>query len=96
MVATAFDILNYVRRLKEAGVSETQAEAQVEIMAEIQSIDIEKLVTRDYLDTRLTSQELKFEKRFAILQSELKLQRWILAAIAASTVVPALVRLVSL
>ena len=41
MVATAFDILNYVRRLKQAGVPEAQAEVQVEIMAELLTINME-------------------------------------------------------
>ena len=48
-------------------------------------------------DKRFTEQDAKFEKRFAAidvrfteLKGELGLQRWILAAIAASTVLPAL------
>ena len=49
------------------------------------------------IDRRFTEQDTKFEKRFAAidvmfteLKGELGLQRWILAAIAASTVLPAL------
>ncbi|MBT4520116.1 MAG: hypothetical protein HOC23_08920, partial [Halieaceae bacterium] len=63
--------------------------------------NVDSLVTRDYLDARFgefeakfearfTEQEAKFEARFAEINSQLVLHNWILAAIAASTVIPAL------
>jgi hypothetical protein len=87
------------------GVPEAQAEAQAELMAEAFVYNMDSLVTRDYLeeclDARFAAQDLKVEKRFndidirfSDLRGELKLQRWILAAIAASTVVPALMEVV--
>ena len=49
------------------------------------------------MDKRFTAQDARFENRFAAidvrfaeLKGELGLQRWILAAVAASTVLPAL------
>ena len=104
MAAIAFDTLKFVRRLKEAGVPEAQAEAQAELMAEAFVHNMDALVTKDYLqealDARFTTQDLKLENRFsdihlrmADIGGELKLQRWILAAIAASTVIPALMAL---
>ncbi len=94
MAAIAFDTLKFARRLKEAGVPEAQAEAQAELMAEAFIIKMDSLVTKDYLeeclDARFAAQDLRLEKRFATIEADLKLQRWILAAIAASTVIPAL------
>ena len=101
MAAIAFDTLKFARRLKDVGVPEAQAEAQAELMAEAFVYNMDSLVTRDYLeeclDARFAAQDLKVETRFnaidirfSDIRGELKLQRWILAAIAASTVVPAL------
>lgn len=108
MAALAFDTLKFARPLKEVGVPEEQAEAQAELMAEAFVYNMDTLVTKDYLeetlDARFAAQDLRLEKRFAEIElrferlrgdffSELKLQRWILAAIAASTVIPALMQL---
>ena len=77
-------------------------------MAEAFVYNMDSLVTKDYLDecldARFAAQDLKLERRFndlekgfdgrfANLESDLKLQRWILAAVAASTVIPALMEL---
>ena len=104
MAAVAFDTLKFARRLKEAGVPEAQAEAQAELMAEAFVYNMDALVTKDYLeetlDARFAAQDLRLAKRFAEIdlqfsdvRGELKLQRWILAAVAASTVIPALMDL---
>jgi hypothetical protein len=99
--AVAFDTLKFVRRLVAAGVPEQQAEVQAELMAEAFVYNMDSLVTRDYLDARLEArfmeQDARIDTRFADvdvrfehIQGELKLHRWILGAIAASTVIPAL------
>lgn len=97
MAAIAFDTLKFARRLKEVGVPEAQAEAQAELMAEAFLFNMDSLVTKNYLeeclDARFAAQDLRLEKRFAAIEADLKLQRWILAAIAASTVIPALMQL---
>ena len=73
-------------------------------MAEAFVYNMDSLVTKDYLDecldARFAAQDLDLEQRFgginlqlADVRGELKLQRWILAAIAASTVIPALMEL---
>ncbi|MEH6587314.1 MAG: hypothetical protein V7720_12195 [Halioglobus sp.] len=107
MAAVTFDTLKFARRLKEVGVPEAQAE----VMAEAFVHNMDALVTKDYLDecldARFAAQDLRLEKRFTGIdvqfsdlrgefRGELKLQRWILGAIAASTVIPALVKLMSL
>jgi hypothetical protein len=145
MAAIAFDTLKATRRLKEAGFSETQAEAQAELMAEAFIFNMDAIVTRDYLeacldarfgksdarveaqfanhetsvDKRFTQLQARMEQRFAAVDTsmeqrfaavnaqmdkrfaavdlkfakidgQLRLHSWILAAIAASTVIPAL------
>jgi hypothetical protein len=145
MAAIAFDTLKATRRLKEAGFSETQAEAQAELMAEAFIFNMDAIVTRDYLeacldarfgksdarveaqfanhetsvDKRFTQLEARMEQQFAAVDTsmeqrfaavnaqmdkrfaavdlkfakidgQLRLHSWILAAIAASTVIPAL------
>ena len=97
MAAIAFDTLKYARRLIEAGVPDRQAEVQAELMAEAFVFNMDSVVTKDYLDARLGEQgarlEAKFNARFAKLEGRLNVHSWMLAIIAASTVIPAISRL---
>ncbi len=58
------------------------------------------LVTRDYLDARLDArfaqQDARIDSRFAQIDKQLFLHTWILAAIAATTVIPVLTKLFNL
>ena len=92
MAAIAFDTLKYARRLIEAGVPDRQAEVQAELMAEAFVFNMDSVVTKDYLDARLAEQDAKFDAKFAVLESKINLHSWILAVIAASTVIPAISR----
>lgn len=51
MATVTFDTHKFIRRLKESGIDEKQAEAIVEGFSEAQSEG--KPVTNDYLDTKL-------------------------------------------
>ena len=97
MRATAFDTIRFALRLIEAGVTKAQAEAQAELMAEAFVFNMDAVVTKDYLDARLDALEFridaKFESRFGAIHSELKFHRWVLALIAASTIIPFLQQL---
>ena len=132
MAAVAFDTLKFPRRLKEAGVPEAQAEA--ELMSEAFVFNRDALVTRDYLDERLDraiagvnhridAVDLRLsghadrfdhlEARMAAgfarhgrrferieaslneLKADMRLVKWVMAAIAASTLYPLLERLVA-
>jgi hypothetical protein len=104
VAAIAFDTLKFARRLKEVGVPEAQAEAQAELMAEAFVFNMDALVTRDYLDqcldARFAEQEARFEARLRDhdlqleqIRGELKLHRWILALILATTTLPYLQKL---
>ena len=72
MAAIAFDTLKCARRLKAAGYTDKQAEAQAEIMAEAFVFNVESLprfigcalVTRDYLDARFAEQEARIDTQF--------------------------------
>ena len=65
MAAIAFDTLKAARRLIAAGMPITQAEAQAEVMAEAFVFNMDALVTRDYLDARLSEQDVRIDARFA-------------------------------
>jgi ABC-type phosphate transport system auxiliary subunit len=76
MPITTFDTLKYVRRLQEAGMPVDQAEIQAEVLTEAFNVNLESLVTKDYLaaqmaeqraymDSRFAEQDAKFDKRFA-------------------------------
>jgi hypothetical protein len=74
-------------------VPDRQAEVQAELMAEAFVFNTDSVVTKDYLDARLAEQDAKFDARFAILESKINLHSWMLAIIAASTVIPAITRI---
>ena len=144
MAAVTFDTLKCARRLMAAGMSEELAAAQAEVMAEAFVMNVDNLVTKDYLEARLQGLEdrltarldeherrfdaiddrfsqvdarfdridARFDKidqilrqnelefrgldaRFAEIAGNFRLMFWILAAISATTVVPALHKLFS-
>ena len=101
MSALSFDYLKFARNLKEAGVPESQAEAQAEVMADTFGFYVDNLLTRDYLDARLDArfaeqdariearfaqQDLTIEQRFSRIDVKLNAMATLLAIIAASVV----------
>ena len=79
MALTAFDTHKFVRRLEQAGVPTEQAEVQAEVLTEAFTVNLESLVTKEFLGSRLDSrfaeqdaridtlfaeQEARFAKRF--------------------------------
>lgn len=74
MTTITFDILEFTRRLREAGFDEKQAEAAVRVLADAQSA----LVSRDYLDARLEALEYRLT---------IKLGAMLMAAVAAAALV---------
>jgi len=83
MAVIPFDTLGCACRLKEAGFTAKQAEAQTEIMAEAFVHNVEALVTRDYLDARLES----FEER---VNGKLRLFAWSQGLVIVVVLIPAL------
>ena len=88
MSAITFDTLKIARRLIEAGMPVRQAEAQAEVMAEAFVVNVDALVTKDYLDIKLESLAAKVEGKLSLLS-------WMLAVVIASTTVPGLYSLLS-
>jgi len=78
MATLAFDSLKYARRLRDAGVPESQAEVQAELMAEAFGFYADNIVTRDYLDATLRAalaeQNAQLDKRFIGIESTLTLR----------------------
>ena len=75
MSTITFDTDELVSKLQQAGFDERQAEAVVRVVATAQV----ELVTRDYLD-------LKLEREFAPVRSELLVIKWMMGALIAIAV----------
>ena len=95
MGAIGFDTLQYARKLKAAGVPDGQAEAQAEIMGEAFLLNMDELVTKDHLDARFAEQDGRIDTRFAEMDGKFRLLTWMLAAVMASTVIPAMHKLLA-
>lgn len=67
MGISTFDTLKFVRRLEQAGVSTEQAEAQAEVLTEAFNVNLEELVTKDYLAARLAELKADFDVKFRVL-----------------------------
>lgn len=107
MAVSTFDTLEFVRRLEQVGVPSEQAEAQAEVLTEAFNVNLEELVTKDYLtaefakeraymDTRFAEQNAYIDKRFAEVDGNFRTLYWILGIIVAATVSPWLERLLNL
>ena len=85
MTTLAFDSLKYARRLRDAGVSESQAEVQAELMAEAFGFYADNIVTKDYLDATLRAAMTDLEARLTTkLDARLNQQDVKLASIEAT------------
>jgi hypothetical protein len=66
MATITFDTHTYVKKLKAVGFTEEQAQVQANAIAELSD---ERLVTREYLDMRLTLLRSEIKIYFIILLS---------------------------
>jgi hypothetical protein len=73
-----FDTLTYANKLKEAGFTERQAQAQAEALVAV--VDSNLATKHD-----LKELELKFEGKFLIIEGKLLLVNWMLGFILAGT-----------
>ena len=105
MGVTIFDTLKFVRRLEEAGVPAKQAEVQAEVLTEAFNVNLEELVTKDYLTAEFAKQDARIEtqfaerfaaerihndKQFAEMRASFRVLYWILGLITLVNVVPTL------
>ncbi|MBF0627324.1 MAG: DUF1640 domain-containing protein [Magnetococcales bacterium] len=86
--AMTFDTLSSMKRLREAGFTEAQAETQTRIIAEL--VD-ERLATKEDLKVLATKEDItRLDRRMDAQDSDLKLVKWMLALVITATVLPAL------
>ena len=78
MAAVTFDTLKCARRLMAAGMSEELAAAQAEVMAEAFVMNVDNLVTKDYLEVclkglgdRLEARLDEHDRRFEAIDARL-------------------------
>lgn len=84
--AVAFDTLKFTRRLKDAGISEEQAEAFSDAFKDVHQSQLKELATKaDLQELRSDIRELD-----ARVMGELRLNRWMLVLVIAVTVLPSL------
>ena len=86
MAITTFDTLKFVRRLEEAGVPVRQAEIQAEVLTEAFNVNLDALVTKDYLAAGFAEQNAKINANFRILL-------WMIGIVQAFVILPYLERL---
>lgn len=67
MGISTFDTLKFVRRLEKAGMPTQQAEAQAEVLTEAFNVNLEQLVTKDFLAARLAELKADFDIKFRVL-----------------------------
>ncbi len=87
--AVLFDTLAYANRLKEAGVPERQAEAQIDILAEIVG---NNLATKK--DLKLLKQDLKHDLELKMAEHKNELIKWVFGvSITQATIIIACIKL---
>ena len=94
-MSVGFDALAYVRKVVAAGTPREQAEAQAEAMKHAFEHNIDSLVTREFLDTRLAELRLDFRAEMGDLRSILTLHSWMLGLLIVTSVVPALLKILA-
>jgi len=100
---TTFDTLKFLRRLEEAGVPSHQAEVQAEVLTEAFNVNLEELLTKDYLAMQFAEQKAYIDKRleqvntcFAEQNANFKLLYWMVGIVIGVSVIPYLERLINL
>ncbi len=104
MGITTFDTYKFVRRLEAAGVPIKQAEVQAEVLTEAFNVNLESLVTKEFLASRFAEHfaDLKTDNnsRFARLEAKVdgnfRIFIWSQAIIMAAVILPYLERLMAL
>jgi hypothetical protein len=66
------DTHSIVKRLTDAGFTESQAETFTDVLRQTRELDLSHLVTRDYLDSRLIELEAKLGTELAELETKLR------------------------
>ena len=107
MAISTFDTHKFVRRLEEAGMPLKLAEIQAEVLNEAINVNLESLVTKDflaarfaeqkaYIDTRFAEVDTRFAQMDAKIDSHFRFFVWSQAIITTAVLLPYLERLLAL
>jgi hypothetical protein len=89
---TVLDTHTIVKRLKDAGFTDVQAETVTDVLRQTRELDLSQLVTRDYLDSRLTELESRLRAEIADVKADLL--KWLVPLLLGqAALIAALVRL---
>ena len=82
MAAITFDTLRFARKLKEAGVSDKQAEAEAAALAEVFTANLADLATKRDLEKFATKQDIRdLELKIMKIDGELRPLKWMMGII---------------
>lgn len=81
MPVATFDTLKYSKALRDAGVSEPQAEAHATVLSEILSVNLKELVTKDDLKSEIALVRADFKAEITKLSGEMVLMKWMLGVV---------------
>ena len=96
MAITTFDTHKFVRRLEKAGMKLELAEVQAEVLTEAFNVNLESLVTKDFLAARFAEQNTRFAQLEGKIDSNHRVFVWTQAIIVAAVLLPYLERLLAL
>ena len=65
MALTTFDTHKFIRRLEQAGMPTEQAEVHADVLTEAFTVNLDSLVTKEFLAARLAEQDARIDARFA-------------------------------
>ncbi len=89
MTAITFDTLKYAERLKRGGFSEEQAKTEAEALADVFASGAGGVASKADLSELKRDMDVRFER----VEGELKLLKWMLAAVFAAVVIPLIEKL---
>jgi hypothetical protein len=84
MAAVTFDTLKFVKTLQASGMPAPQAEAVAAAVRD--STDAPDLVTRKDLQLELQKLEARIEPRFAKLEADMVLLKWMVGVVVAGVI----------
>ncbi|MBF0427034.1 MAG: DUF1640 domain-containing protein [Magnetococcales bacterium] len=83
MATITFDTLKYVKTLKAAGFSESQAEGLAEVQAYVFEKDLEALATKRDLKDMGVGIEVRFDRELTPIRTDLAVIKWMLGILMA-------------
>lgn len=101
---SSIDTHKFMRRLEQAGMSPDLAEVQAEVLSEAFTVNMEDLVNKEFLESRLdarfAAQKFYIDTRIAELNARVdanfRIENWILGVIVVAVILPYLGRMLAL